>query len=68
MGALLPLFEKARLKVLQERREWLLEELKKLPPQSRKRVGIEHLLHSTTAGIFATERDLDRPALDRRQR
>lgn len=68
MGALGPLFLNARLKVLQERRQWLLEELDKLPPQSRKRAGVEHLLQSTTAGIFVTERDLDRPPLNARQR
>ena len=68
MGALLPLFEKAHLKALQERREWLLEELEKLPPHSRKRPGVEHLLHATTARIFMTERDLDRPPLNARQR
>lgn len=68
MGALGPLFEKARLKVLQERREWLLQELVKLPPHSRKRAGVEHLLNTTTVDVFVTTRDLDRPALDRRQR
>lgn len=68
MGALGPLFDKARLKALQERREWLLNELDKLPPHSRKRAGVEHLLQSTTAGIFVTERDLDEPPLHARQR
>lgn len=58
MGALLPLFDKARLKALQERREWLLSELEKLPPHSRKRAGVEFVLQDTTAGIFMIERDL----------
>jgi hypothetical protein len=68
MSALGPLFDKARLKVLQERREWLLNELDSLPPHSRKRVGVEHLLHSTTTGIFIIERDLERHVPERRWR
>lgn len=58
MGALGPLFEKAHLKELQERREWLVKELKSLPPQSRKRVGIEHLIQRVTTEVFATENDM----------
>ena len=58
MGALGPLFSKAQLKALQERREWLVNELRRLPPKSRKRVGVEYLIQKTTTETFATENDL----------
>jgi hypothetical protein len=58
MAALLPLFEKAHLSELQARREWLSNELKKLPPHSRKRAGIEYLLANVTIEQFSVSRDL----------